>query len=80
MPAIIPASMSHAQSAEGRGRERQQQEEGGDATIAAPTRGLMKLPSSKYYCRDCRRVMDGIEYMQHPADHWVSKVRMEMIS
>ncbi len=80
MPAIIRVYMSHAQSVEGHGRERRQQEEGGDATIAAPTRGLMKLPSSNCYCRDCHRVMDGIEYMQHSADHWVSKVQMEVIS
>ncbi len=40
----------------------------------------MKLPSIKYYCRDCGRVMDGMEYMEHSADHWVSKVQMEVIS
>jgi hypothetical protein len=39
----------------------------------------MKLPSSKYYCGDCGRVMDGMEYMEHSADHWVSKVQMVMI-
>ena len=38
------------------------------------------MNTSKYYCHDCGRVMDGIEYMQHPSDHWVSKVQMEVIS
>ena len=36
--------------------------------------------SQKYYCNDCHRLMDGIEYMMHPADHWVTRVNVEVSS
>ena len=30
-----------------------------------------------YRCRDCGSLMNGEEYMSHPSDHWVIKVRVE---
>ena len=33
--------------------------------------------SQKYYCSDCHSLMDGNEYMMHPADHWVQRVNVE---
>jgi hypothetical protein len=32
----------------------------------------------KYYCRDCGKLMDGIEYMLHPGDHWLTRVNVEV--
>ena len=35
------------------------------------------LMTEMYRCRDCGSLMNGEEYMSHPSDHWVIKVRVE---
>ena len=34
--------------------------------------------SQKYYCNDCRRLMDMSEYMLHSPYHYVERVYVEV--
>ena len=52
----------------------------GDEEPDAGIQGGWVLMTEMYRCRDCGSLMNGEEYMLHPSDHWVIKVRVENIS